>query len=245
MGMFGAMTFVDLHPQHSLDAWISLGFFCALDATAWIFVFRQRRHREDLWESAKRNLEYRDQLGELKELHANEMRRLEDGHRFELSRCAEIRDGYAAEKREALGRVADVEAQLAMFSPLQLEVLHLSGDLLEFLAAMPQPRALDHAGSSEEITTTMLQFQEWSQKILYRYNSEFAAKVRQLENSIGQANPSFAAYLTRFNVNGSMRPNDVKELSDTLWEVARKLGEEKHLSEEDRIFGRPLRSEGL
>jgi hypothetical protein len=91
----------------------------------------------------------------------------------------------------------------------------------------------------------MLQFQEWSQKILYRYNSEFAAKVRQLENSIGQANPSFAAYLTRFNVNGSMRPNDVKELSDTLWEVARKLGEEKHLSEEDRIFGRPLRSEGL
>lgn len=137
MALFGRSIFVDLYPVHSFDAWISIGFFCALDVVAWLFLARQGKHGEDLYESAKLNLEYRERLSGLEadlrmqsgrcdvtiaaerlkseEAHQEEIRKIEMQHKHELENAQEAYRQCMLERGAFMEGAENSIAQLARF----------------------------------------------------------------------------------------------------------------------------------
>ena len=153
----------------------------------------------------------------------------ENQFNFELSRAKEIRDQYSTEKRNALDRVSELEAQLAVFSPLQLEILRLSRDLrqlrreagpapvLQNIGPM-KPGEDTHGWTTQKLAETEAwtdEYAKWARKFIYSYQEIFAPRVKSVMTSLGSSTGMVVVSLEPYTKD--VRPgSDFDELLNIL-----------------------------
>jgi hypothetical protein len=157
----------------------------------------------------------------------------------DLWRAQESRRQCEEERQAALASIGGLNANpslSSLFSPLQIEVLHLSRDLQRLRKdAEPAPEFQD-AGpmkNGEDSRTWTIQkliethvwsneYAIWARKFIYSYEAQFAHRVRNIMTSIGQATGLVVFPLKPYTE--TVRPgDDFQQLLDILMDFFSKL----------------------
>ncbi len=80
-----------------------------------------------------------EEVRKLKATHEEELRLQQASSKFDLDECREVRDHCESKRRTAEEKLRVLEAQLSVLTPLQLEAVQLSTDLLKFVESFGQP----------------------------------------------------------------------------------------------------------
>ena len=136
------------------------------------------------------------------------------------------------ERRKALDEVGELRTQLAVFSPLQLEIIKLSRDLRqllkdaglapEFKNTAPVNRGEDsRTWTIEKLVETHLwsdEYATWARKLIYSYEAQFAGRVQNIMTSIGRDTGSVVFPLKPYTE--TVRPgDDFQNLLDILMDL--------------------------
>ncbi|WP_263367294.1 hypothetical protein [Edaphobacter bradus] len=122
---------------------------------------------------------------------ADQMRRVEAGHKADLWRAQESRRLCDEERREAIGQLEEVKA---VVSPFQLESLQLAKELRDLYASLGpypndilDPNETDPAKAAEAMAARSLKKIKWQQKLLYAYtDKDFGKRITSLMHRLGE-----------------------------------------------------------
>ncbi len=169
------------------------------------------------------------QIKRIKEGHSEELRRMEATRNSESWKAAEIRKQLENEKKEALQELDEIRTQMARFIPLQIDIIQLARDLRQMSADAGPPPALKNCGpmpTGSDVSAWMKErmdesglwtnaYSEWARKIIYRYQEEFAHRVKLVMTSLGKTTGMVVISLEPYTTD--VRPGeDFQTLIDLL-----------------------------
>lgn len=96
-----------------------------------------------------------------------------------LRKCEEERIG-------ALSRVKELESQLEVFSPLQIEACRLAREMQEFLSKFEPAPTAKGILSEQESVGQMVAYTEWRSRLDAAYSLRFASQVKTLHLKFGE-----------------------------------------------------------
>lgn len=115
--------------------------------------------------------------------------------------------------------------EASVLTPLQMDVLSLSRDLREFLRELGPAPQLPVGASTlglDQIGDWTGEYAEWARRMIYRYRSDFAPRVRDIANTIGANTGMVVVSLEPYC--SDVRPgHDFDVLLDTLLGFVAKL----------------------
>ena len=115
--------------------------------------------------------------------------------------------------------------EASVLTPLQMDVLRLTRDLRDFLKELGPAPQLPVGASTlglDQIDDWTGEYAEWARKMIYRYRSDFAPRVRDIANRIG-ANTDMVVVSLEPYCNDVRPGHDFDILLDTLLGFAAKL----------------------
>jgi len=154
---------------------------------------------------------------------------VEATQKAELWRATEIRKQLENEKQEALQKLDELTTQMTRFTPLQIEIIQLARDLRHLLVDAGPPPDLKNTGpmpKGNDLNVWMKErmdesglwtdaYSEWARKIIYRYQEEFAHRVKLVMTSLGKTTGMVVISLEPYT--SDVRPGeDFQNLIDLL-----------------------------
>ena len=177
---------------YSMPFWLwagIIGLSLSVAIPAVLGMFRRRKQSADV------SLENQKALDELNQLHADEIRRLNNSCEAELFRSREFYRQSEAERREVIKQLEEIRAKLFIFTPLQIEAFTLAKDLKQFHRELKSyPRAdeslLNNGGSTPDYLVNFLdtaaQREKYHDQTWHSYASAgFPERVKRLVNEAG------------------------------------------------------------
>jgi hypothetical protein len=122
----------------------------------------------------------------------DEVRRIEIAHNAELSRAREAQRQCDEERREALRKAEEIEAQLSIFSPLQIQAFRLARDMGNYLTSLgPKPTISemdfpDTADGRFRLIHARFDAEEpWLVRLRSKCDEDFLPRLQSIINQFG------------------------------------------------------------
>lgn len=203
-------------------------FACILIGAILNFVRRDNKQVET--EGTSNSVVPISEIQKLQQLHNDELRRIEISHKAELWRANECRDQREAERREAerreaMDKVSSLEAQLALFSPLQLEAFRLAQQLRDFLKSLGPRPDVDWTGAStsSEIAERLSERRRlqlpWANRMVTGFLLRFSDDIKKMAFHFGQADVDQCDKLLDY-IGDNITDKTIEEAARTLQSLA-------------------------
>jgi hypothetical protein len=170
---------------------------------------------------------------QLRQLHAEEIRRLETSHAAELSRAQEIREQLRSEKQKALDELRILKEKIALLSPLQAQALDIVRGLVNLRdQAGPTPDLLsqdpaeDHTKIGERLIDHLQALHGWQSALDARFRLHHAKDLEifrlQMEAETPERSQQASADLWTLEVVPKKKietPEEIDRLIMALWRL--------------------------